>query len=167
MKRWCCLFTSLSTRAVHFEVAHSLDAESCMAAVMRFTARRGKPRTILSDNGSNFVGAAREMREYIEKWNAGEMESNFALKQINGKFNPPSAPHFGVSGKGLSEAAKKTMLIVLEERSLSDELLQITMCIVEQTLNSRPMLPLSSDPQDFEALTPNHFLLGRPSNASP
>ena len=63
MKRWCCLFTCLTTRAVHVEVVRSLEADACLAAITRFIARRGKPNTILSDNGSNFVDAAREMRE--------------------------------------------------------------------------------------------------------
>ena len=58
MKRWCCLFNCLTTRAVHIEVAQSLDTELCLAAVTRFIARRGYPSTIISDNGTNFVGAA-------------------------------------------------------------------------------------------------------------
>ena len=61
MKCWCCLFRCLTTKAVHVEVVPSLDADSCLAAITRFIARRGKPIIILSDNGANFVGAAREM----------------------------------------------------------------------------------------------------------
>ena len=34
------------------------------------------------------------------------------------------------------------------------------MCIVEQTLNARPLTSVSSDVIDLEALTPNHVLLG-------
>ena len=56
MKRWCCLFTCLTTRAVHIEVVPSLEAETCLTASTRFIARRGKPATILSDKGTNFVG---------------------------------------------------------------------------------------------------------------
>ena len=54
MKRWCCLFTCLTTRAVHVEVVPSLEAESCLAAITRFIARRGKPNIVLIDNGTNF-----------------------------------------------------------------------------------------------------------------
>ena len=56
-KRWCCLFTCLTVRAVHTEVVPNLDTDSCLNAIMRFIARRGKPSTIISDNGTNFVGA--------------------------------------------------------------------------------------------------------------
>ena len=57
LKRCCCFFTCLTRRAVHNEVAQSLDAESCLAAVTRIIARRDYPITIISDNGTNFVGA--------------------------------------------------------------------------------------------------------------
>ena len=46
-------------------------------------------------------------------------------------------------------------------RGLTDEILTTTMCIVEHTLNGRPLTPVSSDPNDLEANTPNHFLIGR------
>ena len=60
MKRWCCLLTCLTTRAIHIEVLRSLDTDSCLVAINRFTARRGKSATISSDNGTTFVGSARE-----------------------------------------------------------------------------------------------------------
>ena len=69
MKRWCCLFTCLSTRALHIEIEHSLEVESWLAAISRFVARRGKPCTIMSDNCSNFVGAAKEIKQFIDHWN--------------------------------------------------------------------------------------------------
>ena len=62
---WCCLFTCLTTRAVHIEVTQSLDTESYIAAVTRFVARRGCTSTIISDNGTNFVGAANELKAFM------------------------------------------------------------------------------------------------------
>ena len=41
-----------------------------------------------------------------------------------------------------------------------DEVLHTTFCLVENALNSRPLTPVSADPGDLNALTPNHFLLG-------
>ena len=75
MKRWCCLFTCLTTRAVHIEVVQSLDTDSCLVAINRFIARRGKPKTIISDNGTNFVGSAKELKEYINSWNRDQITS--------------------------------------------------------------------------------------------
>ena len=56
-KRWCCLFTCLTVRAVHIEIIPKLDTDCCRNAIMLFIARRGKPVKMISDNGTNFVGA--------------------------------------------------------------------------------------------------------------
>ena len=167
MKRWCCLFTCLTTRAVHIEVVPSLEAETCLTAITRFIARRGKPATILSDNGTNFVGAAKEMRDCINAWNQSDIETSLAQKDIKWKFNPPGAPHFGGIWERLVRSCKKAMIAVLDGRSLTDDVLITTMCLVEQTLNARPLTSVSDDPDDLEALTPNHFLLGRANLALP
>ena len=94
-KRWCCLFTCLTMRAVHIEVVPKLDTDSCLNAIMRFIARRGKPNTIISDNGTNFVGAEREFAEYVAAWNKEGIEKHLIQRGIRWKFNPPAAPHFG------------------------------------------------------------------------
>ena len=94
MKRWCCLFTFVTTRAIHIEVVRSLDTDSYLVAVNRFIARRGKPATIISDNGKNFAGSARELKEYINSLNKDQITSDLAQKKIVWKFNPLSAPHF-------------------------------------------------------------------------
>ena len=58
------------------------------------------------------------------------------------------------------------MMAIVGNRTLTDEVLSTTRCLVEQILNSRPLTSVS-DPEDLEALTPNHFLLGRASPATP
>ena len=52
------------------------------------------------------------------------------------------------------------MYAVLGNRLVTEDVLLTTMCIVEQKLNARRLTPVSSDVNDLEALTPNHFLLG-------
>ena len=83
------------------------------------------------------------------------------------KFNPPGAPHFGGIWERLVRSCKKAMIAVLDGRSLTDDVLITTMCLVEQTLNARPLTSVSDDPDDLEALTPNHFLMGRANLAAP
>ena len=80
MKRWCCLFTCLATRTVHIEVVPSLEADECLAAKTKFNARRGKSNVILSHNGTNFVGVARELQEWIEAWHQSDIEQPLAQK---------------------------------------------------------------------------------------
>ncbi len=59
IKRYGVLFTYLTVRAVHIEVANSLDTSSCINAIRRLICRRGQVSTIRSDNGTNFIGAVR------------------------------------------------------------------------------------------------------------
>ena len=61
-KRYGVLFTCMTTRAVHIEIAHSLETDACIMAMQRMVSRRGRPAHIWSDNGTNFVGAKREIQ---------------------------------------------------------------------------------------------------------
>ena len=65
VKRYGVLFTCLVSRAVHLELSHSLDTDSCICALRRFMCRRGQVKEMFSDNGINFVGAERELRESL------------------------------------------------------------------------------------------------------
>ena len=94
LKIWCCLFTCLITRAVHMEIAQSLDTESCLAAVTRFIARRGYPNTMISDHGTNFLRAANELKAFMNEWYKAKIESDLAQKKIVWKFNPTGDPQF-------------------------------------------------------------------------
>ena len=107
LKRWCCIFTCMTTRAVHIEAAQSLDTESCLAAVTRFIARRGYPSTINSNNGTNFVGAANELKSFMNVWDKDKIESDLAQKKIVWKLNSPGAPHTE-SGKGWFKVARRS-----------------------------------------------------------
>ena len=75
-KRYDCMFTCLTTRAVHIETADTMDTDTFLNCLYRFMARRGEPRLIRSDNGSNFVGAERELRKEIESWNKERIQEN-------------------------------------------------------------------------------------------
>ena len=66
VKRYGCIFTCLSMPAVHKEVAHSLATDSFLQALRRFIFRRGKPQQIYSDNGTNFVGAEKVLRDSLQ-----------------------------------------------------------------------------------------------------
>ena len=81
-KSWCCLSTWLTTRAMHIEVVPSSEAETCLTATTWFIARKAKPATILGDNGTNFVGAAKEIRDCINAWNQSDIEKPLAQKDI-------------------------------------------------------------------------------------
>lgn len=94
-KRWGCLFTSLTTRAVHLELAGDLSTDSFIMALRRFRGRRGNPKTIRSDNGTNFVGARKESSEALKSLKQERITTELIPEGITWYFNPPSAPHMG------------------------------------------------------------------------
>ena len=91
VKRYGCIFTCFTTRAVHLEVAYSLTADSFIVALSRFKSRRGKPFCIFSDNGINFVGAEKELSKSIEEWNKNQIFTHLQQNEIRWEFNPPRA----------------------------------------------------------------------------
>ena len=165
-KRWVFLFTCLTTRAIHLEIVSSMDTSACVSGIERFIARRGMPNVIWSDNGTNFVGAEKELLEVTRRWN-DYAPAALVCKGIRWKFNPPSAPHHGGSWERMVRSCKRVFYSILGNRRMTDETLNTTFCLVEQALNNRPLTPVSDDPNELEALTPTHFLLGRSFQALP
>ncbi len=161
-KRYLCLFTCLATRAVHLEMAYSLDTSSFINAFTRMVSRRGTPVYVISDNGTNFVGAERELRELIQALDQDQItQQTTKYHPIDWKFNPPSAPHFGGVFEAMIKSAKKAIKIVLGNADITDEELQTAICGAEKLLNSRPITYVSSDVNDPVPLTPNHLIIGQ------
>ena len=143
-------------------MAYSLDTASFINAFTRMVSRRGTPIYVISDNGTNFVGAEREMRELVQALNHEKIvQETTKYQPIDWKFNPPSAPHFGGVFEAMIKSAKKAMKVVMDDADVTDEELQTAMCGAERLLNSRPITYVSSDPNDPSPLTPNHFLVGQ------
>ena len=159
--RYLCLFTCLTTRAVHLEMSYSLDTDSFINAFTRMTSRRGTPTYVISDNGTNFVGAERELRELVEALDTDRItQETSKYHPIDWKFNPPCAPHFGGVFEALIKSAKKAIKAILGDADVTNEELHTAICGAERLLNSRPITYVSSDPNDLSPLTPSHFLVG-------
>jgi hypothetical protein len=122
VKRYGCLFTCLTTRAIHIEKIDSMDTDSFIDAMRRFEARRGKPEVIRSDNGSNFRGAQKELKEAIQSWNISKIEAYMLQKEIDWKFNPPSASHMGgIWERQIRTVHKVLSALLCHEKGLYDE----------------------------------------------
>lgn len=167
LKRYGCVFTCLSSRAVHIEVANSLETDCFIQVLLRFIARRGKPEVIRSDNGSNFVGAKGEVRKAMESWNAAVIDNTLKQRDIQWIMNPPGASHMGGSWERQIRTIRSILVALCKEQLMDEESLPTLMCLVESIINSRPLTTVSDDVNDFEALTPNHILLLRSGNVVP
>ena len=73
-KRYLCLFLCLNTHCCHLEMASSLDTDAFLNAFVRMTARRGWPQQMLSDNGTNFVSASRELWDLVSAINQDKIQ---------------------------------------------------------------------------------------------
>ncbi|XP_058817804.1 uncharacterized protein LOC131681110 [Topomyia yanbarensis] len=159
VKRWIALFTCLTIRAVHLEIAYSLSTVSCISCVRRFVSRRGSPIQFFTDNGTNFQGAERILREQISQGVSATF-TNASTKWI---FNPPGAPHMGGAWERLVRSVKNAMGHAYLGRKLDDEGLHTMVVEAEWLVNSKPLTYLPIDSEESEALTPNNFLLGNSS----
>ena len=81
-KRWLCLFTRLTSRAIHLEMAYGLDTDSFLRCFVLMTGRRRYPLTIVSDRGTNFVGADRELQELQSAPTQSKIQNQTADKGV-------------------------------------------------------------------------------------
>ena len=166
-KRYGCLFTCLTSRAIHLEMSYDLTTESFLCALNRFIARRGRPKEIFSDNGTNFVGGERELREQLKAMNQRNLDCWAMRRDIKWHFIAARSPHWGGVWERLVQSVKKIMFSLLKGQRLTDELFQTTLAIVESILNDRPLTKVSTDAKDEDVLTPSMLLGARSSDSLP
>ncbi|XP_011694053.1 PREDICTED: uncharacterized protein LOC105453629 [Wasmannia auropunctata] len=166
-KCYICLFICFATRAIHLELVSDLTTECFISALRRFVSRRGKPAHVYSDNGTNFVGANRELNELArfllkEQTSLSECINDIG---ISWHFIPAYSPHFGGLWEAGIKSTKHHLKRVAGNSLLTFEEFYTLITQIEAVLNSRPLTPMSTDPNDLIPLTPAHFLIGKTLNS--
>ena len=144
LKRYGVLFTCMASRAIHLETSNSLDTDSFINALRRFISRRGPIRQLRSDQGTNFVGARKELAQALSEMDQERIKAKLLEEQCDWfsfKMNVPAASHMG----GVWERQIRTVRSVLSSLlnnngpQLDDESLRTLMCEAEAIVNSRPL----------------------------
>ena len=157
VKRYGVIYTCMTMRAIHIEVAVDLTSSAFINTLRRFLARRGNVNTIKCDQGTNFVGAKGEIereRKYFNK----EVNSELMKRGIKWELNPAGASHYGGAWESLIGVVRRSLDVILGAQSVTDDSLRTLFCEVEAVINSRPLSVVSSDVNDIVPLTPNKLL---------
>ena len=156
-KAWICLFTCCVTRAVHLDLIADLTTSAFLRSLKRFTARRGLPVRMLSDNGRTFKAAAKVLKTIM---NHPDVQRFLIGLHIRWSFNLPRAPWWGGVFERLIRSVKRCLRKTIGQARLTYDELLTAVVEVEGILNSRPLSYVSSDDLE-EPLTPSHLLAGR------
>ncbi|XP_068914687.1 uncharacterized protein [Tenebrio molitor] len=164
VKGYIALFVCFATKALHLELVGDLSSQSFLGALKRFISRRGHVANLYSDNGTNFVGARNELSELGEMLKSQKFERDvidrLADRTVRWHFIPPHSPHHGGIWEAGIRSVKSHLKRVIGLTSLTYEEMHTVLTQIEACLNSRPLTPISNDPNDLIALSPSHFLIG-------
>lgn len=164
LKRYGVLFTCMASRAVHIEIACSLSTDSFINALRRFIAVRGPVRQLRSDQGTNFVGAKRELQDCLKEMDNGAVKLFLLERQCDFVMNVPSASHQGGVWERQIRTVRSVLSAMIEPAGtqLNDESLRTFMSEVMAIVNNRPLTTDNlNDPNSVEPLTPNHLLTAK------
>ena len=144
---------------MHIEVIESLDTSSFINALRRFLAVRGPVKHIRSDRGTNFVGACKDLKipSNIE---STAVKTYLSDQGCTWTFNPPHASHYGGAWErmiGLARRILDSMFLQLKNK-LTHKVLVTFMAEVAAIINARPLVPVTTDPDDLFIITPAALL---------
>lgn len=155
-KTWLCLYTCCATRAVHLDLVNDMTTATFIRSFKRFTARRGVPSRVISDNGRTFKSASKIITQMIQ---SSETKEYFDDLHVEWQFNLERAPWWGGIFERMIKSAKRCLRKSIGRNCLSHDELLTLIVEVEAVLNSRPLTYVSSEDVN-EPLTPSHLLVG-------
>ena len=134
-KYYGVIFTCLNTRAVHLELAVDYSTMEFIQVLRRFFAVRGQPSLIISDNGTQFVGAERELKEMIRGWDTEKLRE----RGMQWKFATPASPHHNRCAEALVKSGKLARKKAIGAQVLTPFELYTCLLEVANLVNQRPI----------------------------
>ncbi len=156
-KVYIALFTCATSRAVHLELVEDLNTSNFLSCFRRFTARRGSPTLIISDNAKTFKSAAKRLTSLFE---LPGVVNYFANNRIKWEYILARAPWWGGFYERLVKSVKSCLKKVVGNAKLTSDELHTTIIEIEAVINSRPLTHIYTD--DIEdPLTPSYLVIGK------
>ena len=158
-KAYVCLYTCPASRAVHLELTGGLDVLSFLRCFRKFSARRGLPKVLISDNAQTFHCADKDIRKIAR---SEAVRTNLANKGVNWKFIISRSPNYGRYWERLIRTVKNNLKKVIGRAYLTYDELFTCIVEIESIVNARPLCYLYDDGEGASyALTPSHLIYGR------
>ena len=85
-KCYGAVFVCLTTRAVYLDLVGNLSTDRFLLALIRFVVRRRKPKSIWNDNGTNFIGAEKELSILLKDLNQTKIGNSLIDKGVMWTF---------------------------------------------------------------------------------
>ena len=165
-KRWALLITCLVVRAVHIELLEEMTSSCFINAFRRFCAMRGEVRVIRSNQGTNFIGATKDLDTNIISIEDRPIQDYLSENRINWIFNPPHSSHMGGAWERMIGVTRRILdSLLLSVKNLTHDVLSTVMAEASSIINARPLVPVSSDPENPCPLTPASLLTMKTSQS--
>ena len=157
-KRWVLLATDMVTRSVCLTALTDMSSDSFKLALVRIHSQYPVMREIFCDNGTNFVGGARELSEAFESWKQSQTTETVEKMGIDFHFGAPDCPSAGGVWERLVRSCKKHLKVLLRNEAITDTVFSTVLCEVSAIMNRRPITYATNDIDDPQALSPINFL---------
>ena len=140
-KRYGASFSYLSTRTVHIELVGNLLTDNFILALHRFISRRGHPKNIFSDNGTNFIDAQGKLSKSLKSLDQDRIEAELTPQKINLNFSPPVSPWMDGAMEAIVKITKKYLNTITINNLFNEETLYTYLTEIESIINSQPLTP--------------------------
>jgi hypothetical protein len=157
-KMYLLILTCTAYRCTNIQVISSMDTDSFLMAMTCFVHTCGRPKTLVSDNGSNFRGGCAVWQSLLKEIDDQVLKERFP--DITWRFSPAYAPFFTGIVERIVQKAKLTIMAVLAGASFNEDQLRTAAVIAASIINNHPLAYELSEEGEPAALTPSDFLYG-------
>ena len=157
-KAYIALFTCAATRALQLQVVEDLTSDELLQAIRQFASHHSIPKKFLTDNATNFEGAANILKMLLS---SPEISMYFSNHNIDWDFIPKRGPWYGGFWERLIGLTKECLVKMVGRTKLTPAELRTIVAEIEAVLNDRPLMQASPSVEEEDALTPSHLCYGK------